>query len=90
MSSTNLNIVITALKELEDGASQLEVTPVSTSNAETQTEPLAHFLCHEIDDYDGLCFMTVVKKMDNFIRELATHAAQCGMAPVLVERKTHY
>ena len=54
-SSTNLTIINTALKELEDGASQLEVTPVKTYNlAETQTEPLPHFLCQEIDDYDGL------------------------------------
>jgi len=100
-SSTNLTIINTALKELEDGAHtqqsnnlttspQLEVTPVKTYNsAETQTEPLPHFLCQEIDDYDGLCFMSV-EKMDNFIREIASHAAQCGMAPVLVERKTHY
>jgi hypothetical protein len=72
-SSNNIAIINTALKELEDGASQLEVTPVKTSNAETQTEPLAHFPCQEIDDNDGLCFMTV-KKMDNFIREIASHA----------------
>ena len=72
-SSSNLAIINTALKELEDSASQLEVTPVKTSNAETQTEPSAHFLCQEIDDNDGLCFM-MVKKMDNFLREIATHA----------------
>ena len=71
-------------------SSQLEVTPVKTYNsAQTQTEPLPHFLCQEIDDYDGFCFM-LVEKMDNFIREIASHAAHCGMAPVLVERKTHY
>jgi hypothetical protein len=111
-SSSNLAIINTALKELEDSASQLEVTPVKTSNAETQTEPLAetqtksaetqteplaetqtksaaHFLCQEVDDYDGICFMSV-KRMDSFICEIASHAVQCGMAPVLVERKTHY
>jgi hypothetical protein len=32
----------------------------------------------------------LVKRMDNFICEIASHDAQCGMAPVLVERKTHY
>ena len=42
-SSNNVAIINTALKELEDGASQLEVTPVKTYNgAETQTEPLPH------------------------------------------------
>jgi hypothetical protein len=97
-SSSNLAIINTALKELEDSASQLEVTPVKTSNAETQTEPLAetptkpsaaHFLCQEVDNYDGICFMSV-KRMDSFICEIASHASQCGMASVLVERKTHY
>ena len=43
----------------------------------------------EVEDYDGICFMTV-KILDAFIRRGTSHAAKCGSPLVLMQRKAHF
>ena len=88
----NFIAVNAALRELEGAEAQVDPPddePIEVTDGWTQTEAMVKCINHDIEKYDGICFM-VVDRMEDFIRKSTGHAALCGMPLVLSNRKTHY
>jgi hypothetical protein len=84
--------LVTAMDGLTATVVECAMTTALNGNDDDSTATAAtdgSTVIEEVEDYDGICFMTV-KIMDAFICRGTSHAAKCASPLVSMQRKAHF